>query len=327
MSGKYKATARAHSNIAFIKYWGNTNHDLRLASNSSISMNLRDLYTTTTVTWLPDLKSDTLTINGSTAEKIAIERVSHHLDIIRQQFDIRTFADIESENNFPMGTGIASSASSFAALTLASITALGKSLPEKSLSMIARRGSGSASRSIPSGYVEWIAGESHETSYAEMFLDYDHWDLVDVIAIVSKQHKRTGSSAGHPTADTSILQDTRVRYADQRLQQVKTAIQQRDFEQFAEVVEEDSNLMHAVMMTSQPPLFYWNPLSLDIIKSVREWRLKKGIQVCYTLDAGPNVHCICVRDSVDVVINLLKNMSEDMELRTSPAGQGAYVIE
>lgn len=147
-----------------------------------------------------------------------------------------------------------------------------------------------------------------------------------MIAIVSKQHKRTGSSAGHPTADSSILQNTRVDNASQRLQMVKDAIVNRDFEQFADVVEEDSNLMHAVMMTSRPPLFYWEPISLEIMRFVREQRTNDGVQVCYTLDAGPNVHCICVRDDVESVISMLKNISDQIEIRTSSAGRGAYLV-
>jgi len=327
MSDNYLATARAHSNIAFIKYWGNIDHDLRLPANSSISMNLRDLHTTTTVEWLPTISADSLTINGSDADKKALDRVSAHLDRIRKRLDIDMFAKVQSVNNFPMGTGIASSASSFAALTLAAVRGAGATLSERELSTIARCGSGSASRSIPSGFVEWHYGETHEDSYAETFVDYDYWDLVDVIAIVSKTHKKTGSFQGHSTADTSILQKARVTTASDRLQSVKTAIQDRDFLRFANDVEEDSNLMHAVMMTSRPPLFYWQPISIKLMTAIREWRETEGIQVCYTLDAGPNVHCICIREDVEKVKSKLSALSEDIDIRVSSAGRGAYLME
>lgn len=326
MDSKYIATARAHSNIAFIKYWGNINHDLRLPSNPSISMNLRDLHTTTTVEWSGDYDADSLQINAQLADRKALERVRQHLQRIRNRFRVDLYAHVESSNNFPMGTGIASSASSFAALTLAAVQALGQTLSEEELSTIARCGSGSASRSIPSGFVEWHVGTTHESSYAETFVDHDYWDLVDVIAIISDVHKKTGSTKGHQTADTSILQDARMQHAKERLEIVKSAIKTRDFETFADMVEEDSNIMHAVMMTSRPPLFYWHPLSLQLMTEVRSWRKSEGIQVCYTLDAGPNVHCICVRDDVDRVISRIKNVSKVIEVRMSPAGGGAYIV-
>ena len=327
MSEPGMATARAHSNIAFVKYWGNNSHRLRLPANSSLSMNLDRLHTTATVQWSFDYSSDSVTINGTPADDIAWRRVRKHLQLLRERFKTKMFARVQSRNNFPMGTGIASSASSFAALTLAGAAALGEELSERELSTIARRGSGSAARSIPSGYVEWFAADSHELSYAETFVDYDYWELADVIAIVSRAHKRVGSTAGHAAADTSILQRTRIENAPQRLNQVKNAIVSRDFEQFARAVEEDSNLMHAVMMTSSPALFYWQPTSLAIMNAVRQWREEDGIQVCYTLDAGPNVHCICTKEDADMVKTRLGEISDAIEVLSASAGRGAFVLD
>lgn len=321
------ATARAHSNIAFVKYWGNRDHRLRLPANSSISMNLADLHTTTKVAWDSSQRQDTLTINGAIAADSALERVRKHLDLLRSQFKICCYARVCSTNNFPMGTGIASSASGFAALTVAACAALGLNPTERELSILARRGSGSAARSIPSGYVEWQAGDSDETSFAETFAPPDHWDLIDVIAIVSRAHKRTGSSAGHETAGTSILQPARVSSAAERLRAVKSAIMRRDFEQFASAVEQDSNLMHAVMMTSDPPLLYWEPLSFAIMKAVRHWRTVENLQVCFTLDAGPNVHCICAASDADAVVARLRSLSGELDILRSPVGGGACVLK
>ena len=320
------ATARAHSNIAFVKYWGNRDHRLRLPANSSVSMNLADLHTTTTVEWDGDLKADTLAINGAIAADTALKRVADHLDVLRARFKIRRFARVSSINNFPMGTGIASSASAFAALTVAASAALGISVSERELSLLARMGSGSAARSIPAGFVEWQAGDSHQSSFAQSIAPPQHWNLVDLIAIVSREHKRTGSSAGHETADSSLFQPARVRSADERLRSVKSAIMRRDFEQFADLVEEDSNLMHAVMMTSKPPLFYWEPLSLAIMAAVRSWRRTDNLQVCYTLDAGPNVHCICAASDADAVAKRLRTLAGELDIMRSSAGGGACVL-
>lgn len=321
-----EASARANSNIAFIKYWGNANDRLRLPVNPSMSINLEGVYTHTTVTWDEQLANDQLVINQTPAEPKAVTRVSAHLDYIRNRLGITAFAQIRSANNFPMGAGIASSASSFAALTVAAVAAAGTNLSERELSTIARLGSGSASRSIPTGFVEWHTGTTHEESYAVSFASPDHWELVDVIAIISSEHKSVTSSEGHPSAKTSELQDARVAGAVERFNTCKQAILNRDFETFAEVVERDSNLMHAVMMTSRPPLFYWQPATLTIMDHIRHWRAE-GINACYTLDAGPNVHCICLRDSVDIVSQRLQELSGVQSIRVAAIGGPATVID
>jgi diphosphomevalonate decarboxylase len=320
------ATARAHANIAFVKYWGNRDQSLRLPANGSISMNLAQLHTTTTVEIHSDLVADTLTINQEQADESAQLRVRKHLDALRARLGFSRFARVDSINNFPMGTGIASSAAAFAALTTAVCAALDAAISERELSALARLGSGSAARSIPSGFVEWHNGGSHDTSYAESFARADHWKLIDLIAIVSREHKRIGSSAGHETAPSSPFQAVRVASAAERIASVKSSILRRDFEQFAEAVEEDSNLMHAVMMTSKPALIYWEPLSLAIMDGVRRWRQTDDLMVCYTLDAGPNVHCICAERDADAVAHRLRALSGDMEILRSGIGGGAYVL-
>ncbi len=321
-----KATARATPNIAFIKYWGNRDDDLRLPANPSISMNLDGLYTETTVTWSDELTADALILNGSSETGAALERVSTHLSLLRQRFPVITqYAAVESSNNFPIGAGIASSAAAFAALTVAAVAATGVELSEHELSTLARLGSGSAARSVPTGFVEWHVGNSHKESYAESFAPPDYWDIVDVIAVVSREHKEVGSSAGHRSAATGDLQAARIAGAGERFTVCKQAILDRDFAAFAEVVEYDSNLMHAVMMTSRPPLFYWLPPTLMIMEAVRHWRAE-GLQVCYTLDAGPNVHCICVRKDVAKVSAKLKAMSDVIDILTASPGIGTRVI-
>jgi diphosphomevalonate decarboxylase len=326
MTNSYgQATARASSNIAFIKYWGNVDDQLRLPVNPSLSMNLKDLYTETRVIWDTELAHDTLTLNEQPASEKAVKRVSQFLDKLRPETGIKNFAQVESINNFPMGAGIASSAAAFAALTVAAVAAAGLELPERELTTLARLGSGSASRSIPTGFVEWHTGKSHAESYAESIAQPDHWGLVDVIAIVSKEHKKVGSYHGHSSASTSDLQKARVAGAAKRLETCKQALFEHDFATFAEVVELDSNLMHAVMMTSQPPLFYWLPATLTLMDNVRKWRTE-GISVCYTLDAGPNVHCICTKDCASDVSNRLQNLSGVVDVIVSEPGGAASLI-
>ena len=180
------------------------------------------------------------------------------------------FAAVESKNNFPIGAGIASSASAFAALSLAASTAAGLMLSERELSRLARSGSGSACRSIPGGFVEWQAGSRDEDSYAFTIAPPEHWELVDCIVIVSQAHKAVGSTAGHALALTSPIQPARVADAPRRLEICRQAILERDFQAFAEIIELDSNLMHAIMITSTPPLLYWQPATLAVMRLVQE---------------------------------------------------------
>jgi diphosphomevalonate decarboxylase len=320
-----KATARANSNIAFIKYWGNTDDSLRLPANSSLSMNLDGLFTDTTVVWDEGLATDQLQLEGNIVTGRPLERVSAHLDALRDRLGTRAHAQVVSANNFPTGAGIASSAAAFAALTAAAVAALGVSLTERELTTLARLGSGSAARSIPTGFVEWHTGASHEDSFAESIAPPDYWDIVDVIAIVSDEHKAVGSQQGHQSASSSDLQGARLLGAAKRLELCKAAIFARDFAAFADVVELDSNLMHAVMMTSRPPLFYWLPATLAVMEQVRRWR-SDGVTVCYTLDAGPNVHCICVRNDVEHVSRGLQDLSGVKEIRTARPGGAAIIV-
>src|SRR5579859_3676792 len=232
-----KATACSQSNLALIKYWGNTNEALRLPANGSISMTLGGLETRTTIEFSPDFDADTAIVDGQAMTGTGLKRISQHLDYIRHLAAVTLPAHVTSDSNFPTGAGIASSASAFAALSLAATTALGLQLSERALSSLARLGSGSASRSISGGYVEWYPGPTHEDSYAETFAPADHWLLTDLIAVVNRAHKQTGSTEGHALAPTSVLQEARLESAPGRLARCKDAILRRDFRALAEVAE------------------------------------------------------------------------------------------
>jgi diphosphomevalonate decarboxylase len=320
------ATAIANPNLAFIKYWGNRDNTLRLPSNGSISMNLDGLYTRTTVSFQPSLPFDQLIINGHEVMGHGLDRISYILDIIRGMADIYERAEVMSENNFPSGAGIASSASAFAALALAGSKAAGLNLSEPELSRLARRGSGSASRSIPGGFVEWQMGTSDEDCFAFSIAEPGHWDLVDCVAIVSAAHKKTGSTEGHSIAWTSPLQAARVADAPRRLEICRKAILERDFNTFASIVELDSDMMHSVMMTSTPQLHYWKPASLDVMSCVRQWRAD-GMPVCYTVDAGPNIHILCPGTEAQTVEKRLSEIKGVDKVLVARAGGPAKLVE
>jgi diphosphomevalonate decarboxylase len=319
------ATAQASPNIAFIKYWGNRDNTLRIPMNGSISMNLDGLFTRTTVSFQPSLSFDELIINGHEVRGAGLERVSHILDLIRGMARINERAEVMTENNFPSGAGIASSASAFAALALAASNAAGLNLREQELSRLARRGSGSAARSIPSGFVEWQAGTTDEDSFAFSIAEPDHWNLVDCVAIVSASHKKTGSTEGHPIAATSPLQAARVADAPRRLEICRNAIFNCDFDSFASIVELDSDMMHSVMMTSTPALHYWKPASLEVMNNVRAWRAE-GIPACYTVDAGPNIHVICPETEAHIIDTRLREISGVEDVLVARPGGPAKIV-
>jgi diphosphomevalonate decarboxylase len=321
------ATALAHPNIAFVKYWGNRDDRLILPANGSLSMNLDGMFTRTSVTWLEAGDGgDSLTINGAAARKAALERVSAFLDLVRELAGFERAAAVTSESNFPEGAGIASSASAFAALALAASRAAGLELSEAEHSRLARRGSGSACRSVPGGFVEWAAGSGDANSYAFTIAPPGHWDLVDCLAVISKAHKSTVSSQGQTLAGTSPFQAARLADAPRRLDSCRRALLRRDFEGLAEVVELDSNMMHAVMMTSRPSLFYWQAATLTVMQSVREARAG-GLPVCYTIDAGPNVHVLTEAASAQQAAAMLGELPGVREVRKSGVGGPAEFVE
>lgn len=324
--GAQTATALAYSNIAFIKYWGNRDESLRLPVNGSISMNLAGLEARTTVTFDPGLNADTLAINGLQQSGAALLRVSRFLDQVRALAGMQLSARVTSRVNFPTGAGIASSAAAFAALSLAAARAAGLQLSEPGLSRLARLGSGSACRSVPGGFVEWLPGSGDADSYAVSLGGPEHWDLVDCIAVVRDAPKTVGSTEGHALAGSSPLQAARVADAPRRLDLCRQAVLSRDFAALAGVVELDSSMMHAVMMTSMPPLFYYEPASLEIMKAVQAWRMG-GLEVCFTLDAGPNVHVITSAAAAGEVAGRLQQIPGVKLVLTAPAGGPAHWIE
>ncbi|MFQ5921506.1 MAG: diphosphomevalonate decarboxylase [Anaerolineales bacterium] len=296
--------AIAHPNIALIKYWGNRDDDLRIPANGSISLTLGGLENRMSVRFNEVSDADTLIINGEPAGPGMLERASRHLDLMRREAGVESRAQVESVTNFPLGAGIASSAAAYAALTVAAGSALGLELDQQALSRIARRGSGSAARSIHGGFVELLAGDTDQLSYAKQIAPMDHWKIIDLVVLVDENVKHTGSTIGHALAAFSPLQEARVADAPRRLQACRQAILDRDFESLAHIVERDSDMMHAIMMTSEPPLHFWSGDTLQIMAAVRDLRAQ-DTAVCYTIDAGPNVHCLCLPESENDALRAL----------------------
>lgn len=320
-----KTTAIAPSNIAFTKYWGRKNEVLRLPMNGSIAMCLSNLFTITTVQFDKKLKVDDITINDEKREK-EVEKVSKHLDRIRKITGISEFAKVVSENNFPTGTGLSSSASGFAALTLAGSTATGLKLSEKELSILARQGSGSACRSIPSGIVEWLDGDKSETSYAKTIFEKDYWDIADVVAVVSEGRKEVSSSSAHEGANTSPFMDFRVAKMKQKNLELKKLIEEKNFSGFGELIESEALELHAIYMTQKPSLIYLMPNSLLLMKLTQKWR-QDGLEVYFTVNTGQDVHLIVEKKNVKKLEKKLKEISEVKEIIINHPGDGTKLSE
>ncbi|RME32718.1 MAG: diphosphomevalonate decarboxylase, partial [Thermoflexia bacterium] len=209
-ASRFRATAEAGANIALTKYWGNAEDNLRIPANDSISITLDRTRTVTTVAFRPDLVEDEVVVDGVVLSGPARERVVRHLDLFRKRAGLPWHAHVVSRNNFPAGAGIASSASGFAALTLACAAALELDLSPRDLSRLARRGSGSAARSIFGGFVLLHTGSRDEEAFAEPLHPPDWWEICDLIAVVSRAEKGVSSGEGHRLAPTSALHRARI---------------------------------------------------------------------------------------------------------------------
>lgn len=321
-----KVTAKAPANIAFIKYWGKKDEALKLPLAGSISMNLDNIYTVTTVEFNRRLTDDRIEMVGTKMKSGEKQKVSEFLDRIRNIAKITDKARIKTKNNFPKGTGVASSASGFAALAVAAAKAAGLNLPEKELSILARLGSGSACRSIPDGFVEWLEGNSSQTSYAKSIFPKTHWNILDITIIVSRKEKKISSSLGHTLALESPFMAARINDLDQKIKKIKQAIGDRDFTTFGNITESDALNMHAVMMTSNPALIYWQPKTVEIMKKIIDYR-DMGLETYFTIDAGPNVHIICQEKSLLKVKSMILTIKGIKQIIISRPGKGAEVTE
>lgn len=321
-----KATANANSNIAFIKYWGNRDQFLRLPLNDSLSMSLEALTARTTVEFDDGLKEDQVEIGETEITPATRERVVKHLDRVRAESRVTAKARVVSRLNFPAGTGLASSAAGFAALTLAATCAAGLGLDERALSVLARLGSGSACRSIPGGFVEWVASMSSVTSFARTIAPADYWDLRDVAVVVTEQAKRVGSSEGHLAAPTSPFLGERLNRLPGRFHRSKRAVLERNLHALGPDLEAEAIELHLMAMTSRPPVYYWSAEMVRVIEAARAWR-EQGLPVYFTLDAGPNVHLICEGKDADQVAASARGTEGVREVIPSGVGGPAHLSE
>lgn len=324
-----KSTAIANANIALVKYWGKRDSKLILPQNGSISVTCDGLSTITTVEFSPEYKQDIILINDDELRKDEKD-VLGHLDRIRTLAGIKEKAKVVSETNFPVAAGLASSASGLAAITLAATKAAGLELKEKELTILTRQGSGSACRSICEGFAEWYKGEKADgtDSFAGTIAAKGDWPEFRMVAtILSEKQKPVSSRSGMEQSVANCpYYSLWVSEATKDLEKVRIAIKGKNFENFGQTAELNCLKMHAIMMTTAPPIIYWIPETLEVIHAVRQMR-EEGIQAYFTIDGGPQVKIMCLEKDLDKINKKLHELPSVKRTIICKPGDGAKVLD
>ena len=319
-------TARANVNLALVKYWGKRDPALNLPATGSISLTLDGLAVEASVA-LGGGEADRVEIDGAEARGEEAVRVARFMDLVRAEAGRRERVLVTTRSTVPRGVGLASSAAAFAALALAASRAVGLSLDPAALSALARRGSGSAARSIFGGFVEWHRGERPDgaDSIAEPLAPLDHWDLRVVVALTSSAPKAVSSRAGMARAATSPFYPAWVAGVEADLEEARSAIAARDLEALGLVAESSALKMHAVGMAARPPLLYWRGATVDCLHEV--WRLRAaGTPAFATIDAGPQVKVLSLPGDAPRVAEALRAVPGVERVLTCAPGGGAEVV-
>ncbi|MGC5691415.1 diphosphomevalonate decarboxylase [Enterococcus faecium] len=324
----FKGKARAYTNIALIKYWGKKNEELILPMNNSLSLTLDAFYTETEVIFSDSYMVDEFYLDGTLQDEKATKKVSQFLDLFRKEAGLSLKASVISQNFVPTAAGLASSASGLAALAGACNTALKLGLDDLSLSRFARRGSGSACRSIFGGFVEWEKGHDDLSSYAKPVpSDSFEDDLAMVFVLINDQKKEVSSRNGmRRTVETSSFYQGWLDSVEEDLYQLKQAIKTKDFQLLGETMERNGLKMHGTTLAAQPPFTYWSPDSLKAMDAVRQLR-KQGIPCYFTMDAGPNVKVLVENSHLSEVQETFTKLFSKEQVITAHAGPGIAIIE
>lgn len=306
--------ARAHPNVALVKYWGKSDLPGNIPATPSVSVTLGGLHTTTSV---QTSTQDSFVLNGAPSIDQKIERL---LGELRKQANIPPL-DIESTNNFPTAAGLASSASGFAALIAAINTHCELGFTEATCSQWARRASASAARSFCGGFVT-LQGPQWQ---AVRLAPADHWDLKVVIAVTQTSPKTISSSDGmRLSKSTSPYFDAWQSSTETDFLDACDAIKTRDFSRLADVAQSSCLKMHGLMLATRPALLYWNPATIACIHATNDLRLN-GIDVFFTIDAGPQIKAVCRAEHSAQVAACLAEISGVKQTLISDVGGGVVV--
>jgi diphosphomevalonate decarboxylase len=323
------ANATAHSNIALVKYWGKrtgTEPSLNLPAVGSLSMTLDGLWTQTEVAAGP---RDVLRLDGVAREDRPAARVWAHLDRLwaDRKPGPRPPCAVTSTNHFPTAAGLASSASGFAALTVAAAAAFELDLSPEQISVHARMGSGSAARSVFGGFVRLDRGHLPDGSdcVARPIAGPEHWPLRLIVVQTTRGAKPTGSTEGMVRSrETSPYYAAWVQTSEADLDDAERALRSRDLARLGEIVEHSCMKMHACMMATRPPLLYWNGTTVSVMHAVWQARAE-GLPGFVTVDAGPHVKVLCEPGAAEPLADRLRSIAGVEAVTVCAPGPAAQV--
>ena len=323
----FKATAQACANIALIKYWGKRSQAFNIPATDSLSLTLDKLTTTSTIEFSDKFTADTLSLNDTPPIKDA--RLKMWLDIVRKKAACTQYASVSSTNHFPTASGLASSASAYASLTVAATHALRLNLSRQEQSDLARQGSASAARSLFGGLVLLPSGTDPQgkDSVAVAIDDCSDWDIAMVIAVINHGKMKSMSSrdAMNHCAKTSPLYQCWLDTTSSDIKQAKQAIAQRNLTNLGTIMEHNTFAMHGAAWASRPPVRYATPATIAVLDSVNELR-KQNIHCYITMDAGPHVKILTTHKHIDAVETRLKTITGVTDIITSGVGKHAALV-
>lgn len=332
---------KSPSNLALVKYWGK--YGRQYPKNASISFTLDHAHSMTNFIAKPKTGTDLIDLSfkfegeNKPAFENKIKKFFESILDITPFLQEYTF-EIESKNSFPHSSGIASSASAMSALSLC-IMSLEQEIREdklsetdflKKASFLSRLGSGSASRSVYPNLAMWgehraFSGSSND--YAIPY--YDQLNPIflnfhDDILIVSKSEKSVSSTAGHALMDDNVYSSQRYQQANDRLEVLIAAMKEGNLDDFGKIVEDEALTLHALMMCSQPSYILIEPNTLNLIKSIRDYRNQTGVPVYFSLDAGPNIHLLYPDEHKEHVKSFIQDDLEKycLKIIEDQVGQG-----
>ena len=326
-------TALSHPNKALVIYWGNENDMLRTPTRSSLSVTLQGI--NHPLDYIVSLR----TIGASERDKIIIDGIedkgeirSHfvsHLNTMRRYTGFKEKLEVTTRTSFPVGSGLAGSAASASALAEAFAGLIGKTQDTRLKSIMARRGSGSASRSVFGGFVMWQKGNSDDSSYARQLFNENHWDLRNVIGMVSSTPKKIRSIDGMKlskrTCPAEIYSEF-VSIANPHIEGISTAVLERDIGKLGALYEKENYLFRQVCLKTTPPLDYWTKVTDNILNKVANLR-NDGVPAYAGTDAGPNVHVFTQPNYVERVIRTIQEAEGILDIIHCRVGKGSHLIE
>lgn len=327
----------APTNIALLKYWGKQCEAKQWPANNSLSMTLSEWKTKCRISVLKGEGGHEFYFNDRLlqASDGFAKKAYSHIDLLTKKLSLTKRFKVCSENTFPTGCGVASSASSMAALTLGILLA-GLDLDHlddlvdagwdlNKIADLARLGSGSACRSLLGGFVLWEAGNKAENQCVSQLYDETWWPLEDTLIVFSDKPKSVSSSQAHKNAWSSPFFAPRVAGCPERQLLMSEGIRKKDFSLLGPALESEALEMHAVMMTANPATNYLSKDSMEFLASFRRFRQEKDAQLWFTIDAGPNIHILGEPKEQEKLASYLKTIDSDIKWLKDSVGAGPKV--